>query len=210
MHISRPAALLAMFCALLQVPIKGQTAVDHYYYVVQGDDTLSGYYDTLPLADGPFEQNIHTVFRSVEIELQNSYDLSFRSDTARFVHSDNYLIRGALMDGEPSGEWTYALSDFRGYHTCYGGLDWKRIDYTNPDTLSIYYWYGMDRELRSGERVSGYRGDHHNWTYQCREGQCLINYPEKGQRWKVPESELDMVLWRICFHGMRELEYLVD
>ncbi len=175
--------------------------LSHRFFVVQDNDATPGYYDTLALRDGYFEQKIETVFKGVGERRPHLHGKA-RENEPREIRR-HVIVSGYLENGERTGEWFYHTSNFKAYSTCYGDLSWKRVNYQNQDTTFVYFWNGMDYLDKAGRILGGVRESFADdrLTYSCSNGRCIIGEDKAERRIEVSEAEIEMTLDRIVSFG---------
>jgi hypothetical protein len=183
---------------------KAQPKLEHCaYFVVQGNDTIYGFYDTLSLKDGKFEQYIETTFSGIgERKLHRAGGAKVNVNDRRETHL-HATVSGELHNGAPGGEWLFYTCNFKNYSTCYGDLFWKRIEYSIPDTVVVTRWNGSDYFDKKGLLLGGERHCclESGLVYSCLEGKCIIGMVYEEFRIEVPLAQIEMTLERISSFG---------
>lgn len=183
---------LYLECSLIRAQLPVAELEQYAHFVVQEEDTLVGFYDTLSLRDGKFEQYIETVFTGVgerKLHMPGKAKTNESREIRRHV-----IVSGYLQNGEPSGVWLYHTANFKAYSTCYGDLSWKRIDYQNRDTTVIHFSSGHDYYDKEGNLLGGERFYNLRLAYRCYNDTCTVRRIHGEKRLSFPQKEIQMML----------------
>lgn len=171
--------------------------------MVQQGDTTFGYFDTLSLKDGKFEQYVQTTFSGLGERKLHTGGGALANMDDQVETQKHVTMRGEIHNGAPRSEWLFYTANFKQYSTCYSNLNWKRVNYDNPDTTFIDFWNGYDYDNKSGKMLGGVRqfNTDHQLLYSCKNGKCAIRESQGNRRIEVSTEEVKMTLERISLLG---------
>ena len=160
------------------------------YFTVVDSDTLNGWYTDLNIKNGKFKQLVESTFRIEGKGIATSEEpVSPKFDKKTFI-----LIEGEFNSGHRSGNWFFGASNFKHWSTCYGSLNWKRVDYSQPDSIKITDFRWRYTMTPDSSYIRGHIGYGSSMIFfECVDGICSTRTDQEQTREAISFDKLEMI-----------------